>query len=171
MKSTLQRSIILQIILISILAYSAFATYQWITVEKSNKILMDYIITQTDFSIAIVGDMGYDISYLLDINASNDLLTTKLHYYLINIRVLTYSSMMLYKSTKEDRYLVMRTSMANLESFLLTTANSQDLRKILYNNIDKLRKISSIIKELITIEDITLEKAEKLLELTSNLEA
>jgi len=170
MEGTLQRSTIL-IIFVSIIAYSAFATYQWITVDKNNQILMDYIISQTALPIALVGDMGNDLSYLLDINASNELLTTKLHYYLINIRFLTYSSMMLYETTKDDRYLVMRTSMANLESFLLTTANSQDTKNILYKNLDKLRKISSIIKELMTIEDITLIKAKKLLELTSNLEA
>ena len=59
--------------------------------------------------------------------------------------------------------------MKNLESFLLSSINSQDTRKILYNNIDTLEGISSIIKELRTIKDITLEKAERLLNLTNNL--
>ena len=170
MKINLHRAIILMLI-IAILAYSAFATYQWITLEKSNKILLDYTISQTGLPIAIIGDMSYEISYLLDINASNSLLNTKLHYYLTNIRTLAYSSMMLYEYTKNEKYLLMRTSMKNLESFLLTSINSQKTKKILSNNIDKLSEISKIIKELVTIEDITLVKAEKLLELTSSLEA
>jgi len=53
---------------------------------------MDYIISQIDHSIAIVRDMGYDTPYLMDMSSSNDLLTTKIHYYLINIKTLTYSA-------------------------------------------------------------------------------
>ncbi len=168
---TLHIRIILLTILITTLAYSAFTTYQLIIIQERNKILMDYIISQTDLPIALIGDMANDISYLLNINASRTLVNTKLHFYLVNIRTLTYSSMMLYESTMDEKYMYMRTAMKNLESFLLTVINSQDTNKYLRNNMDKIKEISSIIKNLATIEDITLVKAKKLLELTNSLKA
>ncbi len=168
MEVNLKKTMML-ILVISMSTYSGFATYQWVTIEKNNKILIDYIVSQTDLPIAIVGDMGPEISYLLDTNVSKSLLNAKLHLYFTNVRTLSYSAMMLYQYTKNDKYLLMRTSMKNLESFLLSSINSQDTRKILYNNIDTLEGISSIIKELRTIKDITLEKAERLLNLTNNL--
>jgi len=157
-------------IFILLIAYSGFVTYNWLEGEKEKKVVMSYAIAISDTPVWEHGEMGFMLEYLIEHN-TEDLLRERISRYRFHARTLHYSSSILYTLTQDEKYQIFKTTMRNLESFLISVKNKPNSKEIIENNLNVLKQMEYILNTLNRINNLTLINAEKLLELSQELKS
>jgi len=156
-------------ILILLIAYSAFATYNWLEGERIDNRIMNGAIHFSDIPLWELSTMGFAAEYLIESDATDELLREKLLQYFFHARTLDYSSSMLRALTDDEKYSLFGTSMMNLQGFFGGVYDEPNGKEILTTNLDALKQMDDILMEILVINDLTLEDAEKFLQLSGNL--
>ena len=157
-------------IFILLIAYSGFVTYNWLEGEKEKKVVMSYAIAISDIPLRELSEMGSMLEYLIEHN-TEDLLRERISRYRFHARTLHYSSSILYTLTQDEKYQIFKTTMRNLESFLISVKNKPNSKEIIENNLNVLKQMEYILNTLNRINNLTLINAEKLLELSQELKS
>ena len=151
-----------------LIVYSGFATYKWVEGKEEKEVTMNYAIAVSDIPLRELDEMGSTLEYLIEHNA-DELLRERISAYRFHARTLSYSSSILHTLTQDEKYQIFRTAMRNLESFFISANNKPNSREIIENNLNVLRQMGCILDTLNRINDLTLIKAEELLELSEEL--
>ena len=160
---------IMALIVILIAVYSGYVTFEWIAEKEKIDVIEDYATSLSDLPLLEIADAGSTLEYLIENNASDEILREKLHQYFTNARTLEYSSLILYEATGDKKYWSFRTAMANLKGFFMSVRNRPDPRTVLKENLDIIKDIE---KELSVkrITDFTEKEVERIFELSAKLE-
>jgi hypothetical protein len=168
MKKPITKWVIL-VILIFLIAYSGFATYNWLEGERIEDRTLNCAIDLSDIPLSELSDVGFVAESLIEPDATDELLTERITQYLFHARTLTYSSSMLQALTNDEKYRLFATAMSNLQAFFIEVHNGPNSKEILTTNLDALKQIGDILEETLPIDNLTLADAEEVLGLCGNL--
>jgi len=168
MKKPITKQVI-AVILILFIAYSGFATYNWLEGEKIRNYALSDVVYFADDSLVELTDMGSVAEYWIQPDTADELVMGGALGYWRHARTLYYSSGMLRTLTNDERYRLFGMAMNNLQAFFTELNNRSDRKEILTTNLDVLKQMDDILEEILTINNLTLADAEKLLELSGNL--
>ncbi len=174
MKKSIRKWVIVAI-LILLVAYSAFATYEWLEAERIGEgiesVTLNDAVFLSDIPLCELRYVGLEAGSLIEPNTSDELLRERITQYLFHARTLIYSSSMLHALTDDEKYSLFGGAMGNLQAFLGGVANDRphDMKEILTTNLDTLKQMDDILEEILGINDLTLADTEKLLQLSGNL--
>jgi len=158
-------------ILILFIAYSGFATYNWLEGERIENGTLNYAIYLSDLPLWELSDVGLVAEYLIKPDTTDELLRERIYQYSFHARTLSYASRMLHALTNDEKYSLFGTAMRNLQMFFAEVGNDRpdDSKETLTTNLDALKQMDDILEEILTINNLSLADAEKLLELAGNL--
>jgi hypothetical protein len=156
-------------ILILFIAYSGFATYNWLEGERIANGTLNDAIYLSDIPLAELGDVGLVAEYLMKPSTTDELIEERMSRYFFHARTLFYSSSMLQALTNDEKYWLFETAMSNLQAFFMGANNSPNRKVILTTNLDAMKQMGDILEEILAINNVTLADAEELLELSGNL--
>jgi len=159
-------------ILILLIAYSGFATYNWLQAERIENRTLNDAIDLSDIPLLELSAMGFEAEYLIRPDATDELLRATITQYLFRTMTLSHSSRILHTLTDDERYQIFTAAMINLRSFfLVAVANDRPdyMKEILTTNLDTLKQMGDTLEEILRIDNLALADAEKLLELSGNL--
>jgi len=156
-------------ILILLIAYSAFATYNWLEGERIENRIMNGAIHLSDIPLWELSAVGFAAEYLIESDATDELLREELLQYFFHARTLDYSSSMLRALTDDEKYSLFGTAMMNLEDFFGRVRDRTNRKEILTTNLGTLKQVDDILEELLWINNLTLADAERLLQISGNL--
>ena len=159
---------VIALLFILLIVYSGFVTYNWLEGEKEKKVMMSYAIAISDIPLRELSEMEATLEYLREYNAE-DLLKERISKYQFHARTLYYSSSILYTLTQDEKYQIFRTTMRNLESFLISVNNKPNTKEIIENNLNVLKQMGYILNTINRINNLTLMDAENLLKLSEEL--
>jgi len=159
---------VIALLFILLIVYSGFVTYNWLEGEKEKKVMMSYAIAISDIPLRELSEMESTLEYLREYNAE-DLLKERISKYQFHARTLYYSSSILYTLTQDEKYQIFRTTMRNLESFLISVNNKPNTKEIIENNLNVLKQMGYILNTINRINNLTLMDAENLLKLSEEL--
>jgi len=164
------KRVMMALIVLLLVAYSGYVTFEWRVEKEKVDVIKDYITSLSDHPLWELADAGSMFEYLIEDNASNEILRGRCHQYSVNARTLVYSSLILYKATEDEKYWLFRTAMANLEDFFISVNNRPDPKTVLRENLDIIKSIGKELEKKKRITDLTKEEVEKILELSAELE-
>jgi hypothetical protein len=156
-------------ILILLITYSGFATYNWLEGERIANGTLNDAIYLSDIPLAELGDVGLVAEYLMKPSTTDELIEERMSQYFFHARTLFYSSSMLQALTNDEKYWLFETAMSNLQAFFMGANNSPNRKVILTTNLDAMKQMGDILEEILAINNVTLADAEELLELSGNL--
>ena len=156
-------------ILILLIAYSGFATYNWLEGERIENGTLNYAIHLSDIPLWELSDVGFVAESLIKTDTTDELLRERITQYFSHARTLSYSSSMLHALTNDEKYRLFETAMSNLQAFFIGVNNRPNGKGILTTNLDALKQMDDIFEEILAINNLTLADAEKLLQLSGNL--
>ena len=168
MKQPIRKWLIV-VILIFFIAYSGFATYNWLEGERIENGTLNDIIHLSDIPLWELSDVGLVAESLIKPDTMDELLRERITQYFFHARTLSYSSSMLHALTNDEKYRLFETAMSNLQAFFIGVNNGPNGKEILTTNLDALKQTGDILKEILLIDSLTLADAEKLLQLSGNL--
>ena len=168
MKQPIRKWVIV-VILICFIAYSGFATYNWLEGERIENGTLNDIIHLSDIPLWELSDVGFVAESLIKPDTMDELLRERITQYFFHARTLSYSSSMLHALTNDEKYRLFETAMSNLQAFFIGVNNGQNGKEILTTNLDALKQTDDILEEILLIDSLTLADAEKLLQLSGNL--
>ena len=168
MKQPIRRWLIV-VILIFFIAYSGFATYNWLEGERIENGTLNDIIHLSDIPLWELSDVGFVAESLIKPDTMDELLRERITQYFFHARTLSYSSSMLHALTNDEKYRLFETAMSNLQAFFIGVNNGPNGKEILTTNLDALKQTDDILEEILLIDSLTLTDAEKLLQLSGNL--
>jgi len=156
--------------LILFVAYSGFATYNWLEGERIENRIVNEAISLSDISLWELSDVGLVVEYLIKSDATDELLREESTQYFFHARTLSYSSSMLHALTDDEKYWLFGAyAMRNLQDFFRRVSNRPNKKEILTTNLDTLKQMDDTLEEILRINDLTLANAEKILQLSGNL--
>lgn len=156
-------------ILVLFIAYSGFATYNWLEGERIENRTLNDAIYLSDIPLLELSDVGSVAESLIEPDVTDELLTERITQYLFHARTLTYSSSMLHALTNDEKYRLLATGMSNLQAFFGEVHNGPNSKEILTTNLDALKQIGDVLEETLPIDNLTLADAEELLGLSGDL--
>jgi hypothetical protein len=158
-------------ILILFIAYSGFATYNWLEGERIESRTLNYAIDLSDIPLWELSTVGFAAESLIEPDATDELLRERITKYFSHTRTLSYSSSMLHALTNDEKYWLFATAMLNLRYFFTGIANDSPntQREVLTTNLDALQQMDDILEEILRINNLTLADAEEVLQLSVNL--
>ena len=156
-------------ILILLITYSGFATYNWLRGERIANGTLNDAIYLSDIPLAELGDVGLVAEYLMKPSTTDELVEERMSQYFFHARTLFHSSSMLQALTNDEKYWLFETAMSNLQAFFMGVNNSPNSKVILTTNLDAMKQMGDILEEILAINNVTLADAEELLELSGNL--
>jgi len=168
MKQPIRKWVIV-VILIFFIAYSGFATYNWLEGERIENGTLNDIIHLSDIPLWELSDVGFVAESLIKPDTMDELLRERITQYSFHARTLSYSSSMLHALTNDEKYRLFETAMSNLQAFFIGVNNGPNGKEILTTNLDALKQTDDILEEILLIDSLTLADAEKLLQLSGNL--
>ncbi|MCK5181740.1 MAG: hypothetical protein KAQ73_04290 [Dehalococcoidia bacterium] len=168
MKQPIRKWVIV-VILIFFIAYSGFATYNWLEGERIENGTLNDIIHLSDIPLWELSDVGFVAESLIKPDTMDELLRERITQYFFHARTLSYSSSMLHALTNDEKYRLFETAMSNLQAFFIGVNNGPNGKEILTTNLDALKQTDDILEEILLIDSLTLADAEKLLQLSGNL--
>jgi len=168
MKQPIRKWVIV-VILIFFIAYSGFATYNWLEGERIENGTLNDIIHLSDIPLWELSDVGFVAESLIKPDTMDELLRERITQYFFHARTLSYSSSMLHALTNDEKYRLFETAMSNLQAFFIGVNNGPNGKEILTTNLDALKQTDDILEEILLIDSLTLTDAEKLLQLSGNL--
>jgi len=158
-------------ILILLIAYSGFATYNWLEGERIEDRILNNAIDLSDIPLWELSAVGFGAEYLIESDATDELLREELLQYFFHARTLDYSSSMLRALTDDEKYSLFGTAMMNLQDFFRRVRDRPNRKEILMTNLDTLKQMDDTLEEILRIDELTLADAEKIVELAGNLTA
>jgi len=168
MKQPIRKWVIV-VILIFFIAYSGFATYNWLEGERIENGTLNDTIHLSDIPLWELSDVGFVAESLIKPDTMDELLRERITQYFFHARTLSYSSSMLHALTNDEKYRLFETAMSNLQAFFIGVNNGPNGKEILTTNLDALKQTDDILEEILLIDSLTLADAEKLLQLSGNL--
>jgi hypothetical protein len=158
-------------ILILFIAYSGFATYNWLEGERIESRTLNYAIYLSDLPLWELSDVGLVAEYLIKPDTTDELLRERIYQYSFHARTLSYASRMLHALTNDEKYSLFGTAMRNLQMFFAEVGNDRpdDSKETLTTNLDALKQMDDILEEILTINNLSLADAEEVLQLSVNL--
>jgi len=156
-------------ILILFVAYSGFATYNWLEGERTDNHILNDAIHLSDVPLLELSDMGLVAESLIEPDVTDELLTETITRYLFHARTLTYSSSMLYTLTNDEEYRLFAAAMSDLRAFFIEVHNRLNNKEILMRDLHALKQIGDILEETLPIDNLTLGDARKFLDLSGDL--
>jgi len=157
-------------ILILLIAYSGFATYNWLEGERRIEDPMaNYTIHFSSIPLWELSDMGSVAEYLIKPDTTDELLRERITQYFFHARALFNSSKVLHALTSDGKYWLLGIAMHNLQGFFSGMNNKPNGKEILTANLDVLKQMDNALDGIPTIGNLTLADAEKLLQLSGNL--
>ena len=168
MKQPIRKWVIV-VILIFFIAYSGFATYNWLEGERIENGTLNDIIHLSDIPLWELSDVGFVAESLIKPDTMDELLRERITQYFFHARTLSYSSSMLHALTNDEKYRLFVSAMSNLQAFFIGVNNGPNGKEILTTNLDALKQTDDIFEEILLIDSLTLADAEKLLQLSGNL--
>jgi hypothetical protein len=158
-------------ILILLIAYSGFATYNWLQAERVQSYALNDVIYLADDSLVELSDMGLGAEYLIKPDTTDELLRETVIRYFSHARTLSYASRVLRDLTNDEKYQFFGTAMINLELFLVDVSNERpdDMKEILATNVDTVKQMGDTLEGIFQIDGLTLADATGLLGLSRNL--
>jgi len=156
-------------ILILLIAYSGFATYNWLEEERIRSYTVNDVVYLSDMSLVDLGDVGLGAEYLTKPDTTDELVRESTLRYFWHARTLYYSSGMLRVLTNDDKYRLFQIAMSNLQAFFIEAYNGPNRKEILTTNLATLKQMDDTLGEILRINNLTLADAEKLLALSGNL--
>ena len=170
MKQPIRKWVIV-VILIFFIAYSGFATYNWLEGERIENGTLNDIIHLSDIPLRELSDVGFVAESLIKPDTMDELLRERITQYFFHARTLSYSSSMLHALTNDEKYRLFGTAMRNLQTFFIAVADDRpdDMKETLTTNLDALKQMDDILEEILQINNLTLADAEELLQLSGNL--
>lgn len=156
-------------VLIALVAYSGFATYNWMEGERIENRTLNDAIDLSDLPLWELSDVGFVAESLIKPDATDELVRERITQYLFHAFTLSYSSSMLQALTNEQKYWPLEIAMHNLGVFFAGINNGPNTKEILTANLDVMKQMDDILEEILRIDNLTLADAEKLLELSGNL--
>jgi hypothetical protein len=168
MKKPIMKWIIVGILILFI-AYSGFATYNWLQGERIASGTLNDAIYLSDIPLWELGDVGFVAESLIKPDTTDELLRERITQYSFHARTLFYSSSMLQALTNDDKYRLFETAMSNLQAFFIGVNNSANRKEVLATNLDAVKQMGDILEEILAINNVTLADAGELLELSGNL--
>ena len=162
---------VIVVILVFLIVYSGFATYNWLEGERIENHMLNDAIYLSDIPLWELSEVGLVAESLIKPDATDELLRERITQYFFHASTLSYSSSMLHALTNNEKYWLFGTAMRNLRDFFIGVANDRPnmKREILTTNLDALRQMDDILEEIHAINNLTLVDAEKLLQLSGNL--
>ena len=145
----MRRDKILAALLVVLLAYSAFATWNWQEAEKSKNSAINYLEGTANHA-AICLEQSRFISYLLDENASDEPLLAYSRLFEECAHVLETTELDLYLLTKDSKHYDLYVFAFNLETLFHKAAfdSINGPRPILLKNKDRIANISKTLEDL-----------------------
>ena len=168
MKKPIRKWVIVAILILFI-AYSGFATYNWLEGERIENLTLNAAIHISDIPLLELSTVGFVAESLIKSDATDELLREKIIQYVFHARTLSHSSSMLHALTNDEKYWLFETAMNNLLSFFVGVSNRPNKKEILTTNLDALKQMDDILEEILRINNLTLADAEKLLQFSGNL--
>jgi len=168
MKKPITKWVIIAILILFI-AYSGFATYNWLEGERVETRMLNAAIDLSDIPLWELSAVGFVAEYLIESDATDEHLRVELLQYFFHARTLRYSSSMLRALTDDEKYSLFGTAMMNLQDFFSRVRDRPNRKEILTTNLDTMKQMDDILEEILRINDLTLADAEKLLQLSGNL--
>ena len=170
MKQPIRKWVIV-VILIFFIAYSGFATYNWLEGERIENGTLNDIIHLSDIPLWELSDVGFVAESLIKPDTMDELLRERITQYFFHARTLSYSSSILDALTNDEKYWLFGSAMDNIQAFFIRVNSTPNGKEILTTNLDALTQMDDILEEILAINNLTLADAEKLLELSGNLTA
>ena len=168
MKKPIRKWVIIAILILFI-AYSGFATYNWLEGERVETRMLNAAIDLSDIPLWELSAVGFVAESLIEPDATDALLRERIIQYFFHTRTLRYSSSMLHALTNDEEYGLFGTAMYSLNGFFTGIYNRPNMKEILTTNLDALKQMDDILEEILRINDLTLADAEKILQLSGNL--
>jgi hypothetical protein len=158
-------------ILILFIVYSGFATYNWLEGERIENRTLNNAIYLSDIPLCELSAVGFGTEYLINSDATDELLRGRITQYFFHARTLSYASRMLHALTSDEKYSLFGTAMRNLWYFFMGVGNDRpdDMKEVLTTNLDTLKQMDDILEGILQINNLTLADAEKLLQISGNL--
>jgi hypothetical protein len=165
------RKWVIAVILILFMAYSGFATYNWLRAERVQAYALNDVIHLADYSLVELGDMGLGVEYLIKLDTTDELLRETIIRYSYDARTLSYASRVLRDLAGDGKYSRFETAMRNLQLFLADLSNERpdDMKEILTTNLDTMKQMGDRLEGVFQIDYLTLADATELLGLSRNL--
>jgi len=168
MKQPIRKWVIV-VTLIFFIAYSGFATYNWLEGERIENGTLNDIIHLSDIPLRELSDVGFVAESLIKPDTMDELLRERITQYFFHARTLSYSSSMLHTLTNDEKYRLFETAMSNLQDFFIGVNNGPNGKEILTTNLDTLKQMDDTLEGILRINNLTLADAEKILQLSGNL--
>lgn len=156
-------------IFILLIAYSGFATYSWLEGERIQDLTLNNAIDLSDLPILELRAVGFSAEYLIESDATDELLREEILQYFFHTWTLHHSSNILHSLTCDEKYSIYGTAMMNLKDFFYGVYAETNSKEILSVNLDTLKQMDDTLEEVLRINYLTLADAEKILELSGNL--
>jgi len=131
--------------------------------------MLNSAIDLSDIPLWEMSAVGFGAEYLIESDATDELLREKILQYFFHARTLYYSSSILHTLTDDEKYSLFGTAMMNLKDFFIRVRDRPNRKEILTTNLDALKQMDNTLEEILRINDLTLADAEKLLQLSGNL--
>jgi hypothetical protein len=168
MKQPIRKWVIVAI-LILLVAYSGFATYNWLEGERIENRTLNSAIDLSDIPLWELSAMGFEAEYLIESDATDKLLRERITRYFFHAITLSHSSSILHTLTNDEKYWLFERAMYKLNSFFIGINNEPNMKEILTTNLAALKQMDDTLEEILRINNLTLADTEKLLELSGNL--
>lgn len=168
MKKPITKWVIVAVLAL-LIAYSGFATYNWLEGEGIENRTLNDVMSLSDIPLRELSVVGLVAESLIKPNATDELVRERTTQYVFHALTLSSSSSMLQALTNEEEYWPFETAMHNLVGFFAAINNGPNTKEILTTNLDTLKRIDDILEEIPRINNLTSADAEELLELSGNL--
>jgi len=170
MKKPITKWIIVAIFIL-LIAYSGFATYNWLEGERIQNRTLNSAIDLSDIPLWELSAVGLVAESLIEPDTTDELLNERITKYFFHARTLYYSSSILRVLTNNEKYGLFGTAMFNLNRFFVGLSGDRpdDMKEILTTNLDVLKQMDDTLEEILRINDLTLADAEKIFQLSHNL--
>jgi hypothetical protein len=166
----MKKSILIVIaILIAVVAYSSFATHNWVEGERIRNQTLNDVVNFSNDHLMELTDMGPVIEYWIEPGTADELVMGGASGYVSSARTLYYSSGMLRDLTDDKKYQFFETAMNNLQAFFIKVNNRSDRKEILATYLDVLKQMDERLKRSLPIDKLTLADAVELFGLSGNL--
>jgi len=99
---------VMPLIILLIAAYSGYVTFEWRAEKEKIDVIKDYATGLSDHPLLEIADAGSMLEYLIENNASDETLRERIRQCSVNARTLEYSSLILYKTTGDEKILALQ---------------------------------------------------------------
>ena len=168
MKKPITKWIIVAIFTL-LIAYSGFATYNWLEGERIQNHKLNNAINVSDIPLWELSTIGFVAESLIKPDTTDELLRERIIQYFSHTRTLWYSSSILHTLTDDEKYWLFNDAMFNLNRFFTEINNRPNIKEILTTNLDTLKQMDDILEEILQIDDLTLADTWEILQLSHNL--